>query len=172
MTWQPWAGQAGRGRPLPHPVSPPRPRGQAACAPGLQTPCLAAVRPGSGGSSGGGALNGLPSQLFVWPQWPGRRAHLPEVTCSWRAVGGGTQPPSNTGPAPHAHLAMGAAVGRAPWAVDGRLASAAGYCGVQARALGDAELGHLLRTGGVDAHCPHQLLVGGPTPARRDGGGG
>lgn len=49
---------------------------------------------------------------------------------------------------------------------DGRLASAARHGGVQAGALGDAQLGHLLGTGGMDAHRPHHLLVGGPTPAR------
>lgn len=58
-----------------------------------------------------------------------------------------------------------------PWpGRDGCLPSAACHSGVQARALGDTQLGHLLSTGGVDAHGPHHLRIGGSTPAHGDGG--
>lgn len=53
---------------------------------------------------------------------------------------------------------------------DGSLPSAARHGGVQARALGDAQLGHFLSAGGVDAHRPHHLCIGGPTPTRRGRG--
>lgn len=53
---------------------------------------------------------------------------------------------------------------------DGSLPSAARHGGVQARALGDAQLGHFLSAGGVDAHRPHHLRIGGPTPTRRGRG--
>lgn len=44
------------------------------------------------------------------------------------------------------------------------LTSAAGDGGVQAGALGDVDLHHLLGAGGVDAHCLQQVGVRGPTP--------
>lgn len=44
------------------------------------------------------------------------------------------------------------------------LTSAAGDGGVQAGALGDADLHHLLSAGGVDAHRLQQVGVRGPTP--------
>lgn len=42
---------------------------------------------------------------------------------------------------------------------DGDLASAPSHSGVQARALGDVQLHHLLRAGGVDPYCLHHLCV-------------
>lgn len=49
----------------------------------------------------------------------------------------------------------------------GFLTSAAGHGGVQARALGDVELGQLLGAGGVDPYRLHQVRDGGPAPGHK-----
>lgn len=71
------------------------------------------------------------------------------------------------GSEPQKSLVVGAAGTPCGPGRDGCLPSAACHSRVQARALGDAQLGYLLSAGGVDAHRPHHLLVGGPAPAHR-----
>lgn len=73
--------------------------------------------------------------------------------------GGGARGRSNaTAPLPRFLCARPCFRGR------GALTSAAGDGGVQARALGDADLGGLLGAGRVDAHSLQQVGVGGAAP--------
>lgn len=124
--------------------------------------CLQSLQPGHRAPmSGGHGRCGLPCtwrELFTVAPYPRPRFRPSYVP--------GSEPPKKP-------AVGGCRSAACPWpGRDGCLPSAARHSGVQARALGDTQLGHLLGAGGVDAHRPHHLRVGGPTPAHRGGGGG
>lgn len=150
---------------------------------------LGAARPGQClGDPGGAHTASFPAQLLQPPQ-PEHRAALSEAarqvwppTHPETADHSGTLPPFHSILQHRAYLVYldlslrrtwrwGYRCATGPWpGRDGCLPSAARHSGVQARALGDTQLGHLLSTGGVDAHGPHHLRIGGSTPAHGDGG--